>query len=395
MPRRLFAISIIARLPEPMLSIGLLVHAERITGSFAAAGVVAAVFAAALGVGGPLLARTADRRGQTAVLLGSAAVAGSALAAAAVLPVGAPPAALVAVAAALGLSVPPVGACLRALLPGLVDDAPAAYAAEATASELTFIAGPPLVLLAGTVWTTGIALAGAGVLLVAGTVAFAAQGPSRAWRGEPRGRGGSLADPGVRTLVFVFVAVGVVFGAVEVGVAAAASSAAGPLLGIWGAGSLVGGMVAARIGNARLAVLLAALAVAHLALAAAGSVLALALVLCLAGATIAPTYASVYAMVERIAPAGTVTEAFAWLSTAVAIGAALGAALAGSVADSAGPSAVFLLAGGAGAIAVAVGALRGRTLRTGTSLIRRCGATWRSASSSSCSSASPRSWRVG
>ena len=241
MPRRLFAISIIARLPGPMLSIGLLVHAERITGSFAAAGVVAAVFAAALGVGGPLLARTADRRGQTAVLLGSAAVAGSALAAAAVLPVGAPPAALVAVAAALGLSVPPVGACLRALLPGLVDDAAAAYAAEATASELTFIAGPPLVLLAGTVWTTGIALAGAGALLVAGTVAFAAQGPSRAWRGEPRGRGGSLAAPGVRTLVFVFVAVGVVFGAVEVGVAAAASSAAGPLLGIWGAGSLAAG----------------------------------------------------------------------------------------------------------------------------------------------------------
>ena len=367
MPRRLFAISIVARLPVPMLSIGLLVHAERITGSFAAAGVVAAVFAAALGVGGPLLARTADRRGQTTVLLGSAAVAGSALAAAAVLPVGAPPAALVAVAVALGLSVPPVGACLRALLPGLVDDAAAAYAAEATASELTFIAGPPLVLLAGTVWSTGIALAGAGVLLVAGTVAFASQGPSRAWRGQGRGRGGSLAAPGVRTLVLVFVAVGVVFGAVEVGVAAAGSSAAGPLLGIWGAGSLAGGMVAARIGNARLGVLLAALAIAHLALAAAGSVLTLAVVLCLAGATIAPTYASVYATVERIAPAGTVTEAFAWLSTAVAIGSALGAALAGSVADSAGPSAVFLLAGGAGAVAVAVGAVRGGTL--GASLV--------------------------
>jgi len=57
--RSLFVISIVARLPVPMLSIGLLVHAERITGSFAAAGVVAAVFAAALGAGGPLLARTA------------------------------------------------------------------------------------------------------------------------------------------------------------------------------------------------------------------------------------------------------------------------------------------------------------------------------------------------
>jgi MFS family permease len=367
MPRRLFAISILARLPLPMLSIGLLMHAQSLTGSFAAAGVVAAVFAAALGAGGPLLARTADRRGQTGVLLGGALVAGLALAGAAVLPAGAPPAALVGLAAVLGLSVPPVGACLRALLPGLVGDAQAAYAAEATASELTFIAGPPLVLLAGAVWSTGAALAGAGAILVAGTVAFAAQRPSRAWRAETapsRPRGGSLADPGVRTLVGVLVAVGVVFGAVEVGVAAAAATAAGPLLGLWGAGSLAGGLIAARCGHGRFEMLLVALAAGHLALAAvAGSVLALAAVLVVAGATIAPTYASVYAMVERIAPAGTVTEAFAWLSTAVAVGAALGAALAGSVADSSGPAATFLVAGVAGAAAVAIGALRMRTLR--------------------------------
>jgi MFS family permease len=367
MPRRLFAISILARLPLPMLSIGLLVHAQRLTGSFAAAGLVAAVFAAALAAGGPLLARAADRRGQTGVLLGSALVAGLALAGAAALRPGAPPSALVALAVLLGLSVPPVGACLRALLPGLVTDAQAAYALEATASELTFIAGPPLVLLAGAVWSTGAALAGAGAILVLGTVAFAAQPVSRAWRAEPaarRPRGGSLADPGVRTLVAVLVAVGVVFGAVEVGVAAAAANAAGPLLGLWGAGSLAGGIIAARLGHARLELLLLALAAGHLALAgAAGSVLALAAVLVVAGATIAPTYATVYALVERVAPAGTVTEAFAWLTTAVAIGAALGSAAAGSVADGAGPAAAFLVAGAAGAAAVAIGALRVATLR--------------------------------
>jgi len=194
MPRRLFAVSIIARLPVPMLSIGLLVHTQRLTGSFAAAGVVTAVFAAALGAGGPLLARLADRRGQTGVLLASALVAGVALAGAAVLPVGASPSLLVAVAAVLGLSVPPVGACLRALLPGLVADAQAGYAAEATASELTFIAGPPLVLLAGTVWSTGGALAGGGALLITGTVAFALQQPSRAWRAQPAPRATASAE---------------------------------------------------------------------------------------------------------------------------------------------------------------------------------------------------------
>ena len=66
---RLAAVSIIARLPMAMLSIGLLVHVRHLTGSFAAAGIVAGAFAVSLGVGGPLLGRLVDRRGQTTVLL--------------------------------------------------------------------------------------------------------------------------------------------------------------------------------------------------------------------------------------------------------------------------------------------------------------------------------------
>ena len=76
--------------------------------------------------------------------------------------------------------------------------------------------------------------------------------------------------------------------------------------------------------------------------------------LLVAGAAIAPTYACVYAMVDRAAPAGTVTEAFAWLATAAGVGAAVGAAAAGALADHAGPQAAFALAGAAGAVAVLV-----------------------------------------
>jgi MFS family permease len=86
--RRLFATSILARLPLAMLSIGLLVHAQHLTGSFAAAGVVTGVCAIALGVGGPLLGQLVDRRGQTLVLLGSATVAAALLVAIAVQPAG-------------------------------------------------------------------------------------------------------------------------------------------------------------------------------------------------------------------------------------------------------------------------------------------------------------------
>ena len=77
---RLASVSIIARLPQAMLSIALLVHVRHLTGSFATAGIVAGAFAVSLGVGGPLLGRLVDRRGQTMVLLVSALVAGAALA---------------------------------------------------------------------------------------------------------------------------------------------------------------------------------------------------------------------------------------------------------------------------------------------------------------------------
>ena len=376
---RLFVISIVARLPLPMFSIGLLVHTEHLTGSFAAAGVVTGVYAVSLGVGGPLLGKLVDRHGQTAVLLGSACAAAVLLCAVAILPAGTSVVVLVALAAAIGLATPPLGACLRTLLGSLLSDPGAlraAYAVEASASELTFVFGPPLVLGAGALWSTGAALAAAGFVLLAATVAFAAQPASRNWRpapSAPRPRGGSLGTPAMRTLVIVLVAVGVLFGAVEVAVAAAAealgsTAAAGPLLGVWGAGSLVGGMLAVRLGGgahsaAGLTLMLTALAAGHLALAAAaGSVITLAAVLLVAGAAIAPTYATVYAMVDEAAPQGTLTEAFAWLATAVAIGASAGAASAGALADQAGPAAAFAVAGAAGAVAMLTAMLRARSL---------------------------------
>jgi MFS family permease len=367
--RRLFAISIVARLPLAMFSIGLLVHAQHLTGSFAAAGLVTGVYAIALGVGGPLLGQLVDRRGQTSVLLVSSCSAATLLALLALLPAGASLPVVVALALGSGLATPPLGACLRTLFPALIPDPAAvraAYAVEATAVELTWISGPPLVLGLGALWSTGAALAAGGLVLMGATAAFAAQPASRGWRplpGAVHPRGGSLRTPAMRTLVIVLIAVGVLFGAVEVAVTAAAANlqsttAAAPLLALWGAGSLAGGVLAARLGGgahtvAGLALVLVALAAGHLALVlATESLTALGCVLFVAGAAIAPTYASVYAMVDDAAPAGTMTEAFAWLATSVAVGAAAGVASAGAIAEQAGPAAAFALAGGAGAVAV-------------------------------------------
>jgi predicted MFS family arabinose efflux permease len=375
--RRLFATSILARLPLEMLSIGLLVHVRHLTGSFAAAGVVTGVYATALGVGGPLLGKLVDRRGQTSVLLASATAAAALLVAIAVQPVGASLPVLLALAAGIGLATPPVGACLRTQLPALLPDPSAvraAYALEASVVELTYIFGPPLALCIGALWSTGAALAAGGIVLLLATTAFAAQPASRRWRPAPaqrRARGGSVRAPAMHTLAIVLIAVGVLLGADEVAVVAAANAlhsttAAAPLLALWGIGSFAGGLLAARLGGgartaAGLALVLGALTAGHLALIpAAASVVALGGVLLLAGATIAPTEATINAMVDDAT--ATTTEAFAWLATAMAVGAAVGAAGAGLLVDRAGPTAGFALAGAAGALAVLATLLRSRTL---------------------------------
>lgn len=119
-----------------------------------------------------------------------------------------------------------------------------------------------------------------------------------------------------RTLLLILFGTGATFGATEVGVGVTAAAhalgsttTAGPLLGLWGLGSLLGG-IASRLGGGAsgprgLILLLAALALTHGALIlTTGSTIAIAVVMTLAGATIAPTVSSIYAMVDAAAPAG-------------------------------------------------------------------------------------------
>src|SRR3984885_9687545 len=343
----LLATSIVARLPLAMFSIALLVHAQQLTGSFAVAGAVSAAYA-----------------------LGSAASAP--------LP---PPLLPLALPSPPGAPSPPLDACVRTLLPVLAPDPDrlrTLFAFESAVLEVTFVAGPPLALGIGAIWSTGAALVLSGVTLLAGTLAFATRPASRRWRPDPNSGApkfrisGSLRSPAIRTLILILAGTEVVFGATEVGVTAAAhmlegTAAAGPLLGLWGAGSFVGGIVATRRGGGAtsprgVTLLLAALALTHGALIlTTGSVVALGAMITLAGATIAPTVASLYSLVDSAAPSGTETEAFSWLLTASLLGASLGAAVGGVLAQQAGASAVFAFVAAAGGLNVLVALLRSRS----------------------------------
>ena len=377
---RLFLASMAGRLPASALGLVLILHVRHLTGSFAAGGAVAGAYALANGVTAPMLGRLVDRRGQGPVLVPAALVSAAAIVAVALLPHGVAVAPAIALAALSGATFPPLGPCLRTLWPAMLGDEPgrmhAAFSLEAAALEATYIVGPVVIAGALGAWSTAAATLACAALLLGGVLAFCAHAASRAWRPARTthglGAAGALRSRGVRTLMLVFALLGVTFGSIEIAVPVAAEAAghrgaAGLLLGVWGLGSLLGGLAAARAGAARdpvkrLTGLLAALAGGHLLLTIPLGSLPLAALLLLAGLALSPAIAAAYAMVEQLAPAGTVTEAYTWLTTGIAAGLAAGAAVSGALAQAHGAGAAFAAAATACAAGAAYGMLRRRTL---------------------------------
>ena len=349
------------------LSLLAILRTHDVTGSFARGGLVAGAYTIALGVSNPVLARLVDRTGQTRVLRVGVLVAAAAVTTFALLPAGAPLGLMIACAAVAGSAQPPVGACMRSLWPHLAsseDQRHAAYALEGVAMEVVYISGPLIIVGAIGSWSITAALLACAAFMLVGDFAFSAQRSSRQWRPPEhadRHLAGALRGRGIRVLIAVFALCGLAVGAVEVALPATLeplgdTNLTGPLLGLWGVGSMIGGLVVARLGAPadaprRLALLLTAWGAAHAALALGAGAISLALLLTVAGVAIAPTLVCANGMLDDLAPPGTLTEAFTWTTAGMTAGIAAGAALAGAIVESASPSLAFALLGGGGVIA--------------------------------------------
>lgn len=366
-----FWTSLVGRTPVTAIGLLLVLHVQDLTGRFSVAGVIAGAFSLGLSASAPVFGRLIDRRGQARVVSFGAAVVTAALTGIALMPADAPAGAIAALAAVTGLTMPPLGSCVRALWVDSVDPERrhAFFAIDSAATEMTYFVGP--VVLAGAIggWSTRAAIAACAALVAVGAGAFVTRPAVRAWRSAERHESllGPLGSPAVRSLLGMLAFAGIVFGAVEVGVAAVAEQAgsegaAGPLLGAWALGSIVGALITARSAAPRdparrAVVLLALLALAHVPLVLTGDPLLLAPLLVLGGLSIAPALSTIFALLGDAAPGGTVTEAFTWATTAIVGGIACGAALGGALADS-GHAAPFALAAGAGVLSTVVGVVR-------------------------------------
>jgi MFS family permease len=364
------------RLPSSMVPLALLLMVQEQTGSYAVAGAVSAIYGIATAVVAPILGRLADRRSPRVVLLAQSAAYPLLLVTLAAVVLGdAPVAAMLAASAAVGASTPLVSGTVRALW-SRVDPAvrPRAYALDATATELVFVAGPTVVAALTFFASPSIALAVAGVLGVAGALGIATSQPMRAWvpaPAEPRPLFATVTAPGMPRILLSGTALMLGIGALEVAVPAFADAAGAPgmsglLLAVWALGSAAGGLwFGARMISASLprqyrwGMLGVTLGLAPLA--AVSSPWLLGVLLFLGGTAIAPTLTVQSSLVGSIAPASATTEAFTWLSTVSFGASAIGAAVGGALIETTfGVAGALVLATAAGTLAVLVTLLPGR-----------------------------------
>ena len=359
----------LARLPMPILGLGAVLLVEGETGSYGLAGAVAGTLALVSSLASPQWARAMDRRGQAAALrwaMGAFLVTGIAFVTAVV--AGGPAWSWFVLAAAVGFTGPNIGSLVRARWSAVLDPAArqTAFAFEAVVDEVVFVVGPPLVTVLATLLAPPVGFLTGVFLGVGGGLWLASQRDTeppvhRVDAAAPARRWSSVLTPTLLVVVVTYLAVGALFGAIDVVVvgfaeAEGAPALSGAALAVFAGGSLVAGLV---YGLVRLPGTLAARFVGTaVAFGLAGQLLWTVrslpvLIGCgfLAGLTIAPVLVSGTSLVEsRVAP-GVLTESLAWTITGLTLGVTAGSALAGAAVDAWGAQTAFAVPALAAALA--------------------------------------------
>ena len=170
---RIIAAQLTARFPSGMISLGFLLHMERIFDSYAAAGIVLAATSVGQAISGPLTSRLMGVLGMRRVLVATIAVcarrphrhrAARSCRSGATSILG----------AVTGLSYPPVQPAVRTIYPKMVNGRQLTplFSLDASAQEIIWIAGPVVVTFVGTQVSTVAGVLLSVVFLVGGGAWF-------------------------------------------------------------------------------------------------------------------------------------------------------------------------------------------------------------------------------
>ena len=364
------ATGVVARMPISMLGVGIVLLVSEATGSYGIAGTVSAVQLVAGAVVAIPLGQLIDRLGQARVLVPAVTSFGVGLSLLCVaVQQDWPRATTYLFAVLVGLSLPPVGSCVRARWSHALTGEPralqTAFALEAVADEVVFMVGPILVTILATAVHPVAGLATAIVLACVGTWFLAAQRgtePPPSPRAEVRADRPRMPWRTVVPLTAVSLALGAQLGNAEVVTVAfsqeqGSRAYAGPLLAVWAFGSLLAGLVSGAITwrrgpdeRLRWGTVVITLTMAPLTLV--GSVPVMGVVLFVAGFAIAPTLIATMSLTEQRVPPGRLTEGMAFVQTGIVAGVAPGAAIGGAVVDASGASTAYLVSVAAGFLGI-------------------------------------------
>ncbi len=351
--------NLLARLPMGMFSVSAVVMIAGTRGSYALAGAVTAAGLGATAVVAPWIARLVDRYGQAKIAVPATLLAAlGSLALLLCVRLDAPAWTLF-VSYAATATTPNLGGMSRARWAYLLDgDEKALHVAnsfEQAADEACFMLGPVLAaFLCGTFFPEAGTLAGV-TLLVTGALLFAAQ---RSTEPPVRRRAASKSPfraPGIPPLLTVCLAMGAVFGSMEVvtiGFADAQGhrAAAGIVLGLQAAGSCAAGLVYGAVhrdGSVEdryvwcITAMTALLTLPLLAAALTGSLLVLGCALLVAGMATAPTMVTGMTLVQRRTPPGRLNEGMTLAVTGLLGGIACGSAAGGWTVEHVSPVAGY------------------------------------------------------
>ena len=367
----------LARFPMSTVGIGIVLMVEAVYGSYALGGRVSAAYVITHAICAPQLARLVDRHGQARVM--RPAIGFGALGLVGLVVVGltaAPSVWLYLAAIVTGSGIGSMGALVRARWAHLLPEPRAihtAFSLEAVLDEAVFVVGPVVVTLVATSVHPVGGLVLPLVALVVGGYLFLAQRatePPATARARARGDRHVMRSGGMVAIALVFVFVGAVFGATDVATLAFAKEqgspgAAGPVLAVFAAGSLIAGLLFGSrhwAGPAwrRFVVGVVVLAAGTALFVVVTDLVTLAVVMFVVGLTIAPTMVTGNALIRDLVPSGQLTEGLAWASTSMGVGVSFGASIAGSRVDAVGSHGGFLVVVVAAGLAVvtALGAIR-------------------------------------
>lgn len=345
----------IGRTPSAMRTLSCILLVQQLTGSYGLAGVVGATLTLTAALFSPVLARLIDTRGERGVLIWSALVSVIGM----ILLIGAaysdlPHYSMLLGAAVIGGSAVQFGSLSRARWVQELGRGRAlerAYSLESMIDEGGFVVGPMLVVplclqvhpTAGILVATVFTILGTALLLRSAGSKQQVAISTPITNGENRHGDSIIGVRSIQLIIVALLAMGYLFGSADIVIVAFAEdygqpNAASYIAAVFAVGSLTGAALYGLRqwpGSTRLKILVTywwiGLGTIPILLAPTPLIMAVAVFVC--GLAISPGLIVSNLFVEQVAPAHKLTEAFAWLGSALATGAAIGSIVAGYLID--------------------------------------------------------------